>query len=334
MEPQSTDFRPHASAVLDLRLPSCRLRPGATDEAPSSTRSLAELAFARLKESRTESELAAWWPRLRSGEIRLSLLLHEALHSIAVFRERHIGERRRTLNGRPLEILERVLSGQPLNYISIELGVSNSTVSLDFKQAATLLGMPRRVAGLPVLLAQMWQATQTSSPRGVETGTVTADSLGWTVLRIARPDVALEHYLTPCELAVGRLLLEGLAHAAIARRLAKRERTVSNQIAAIFRKLRVSGRLELVMALVRGALPRVSERRWTANRTRYAPPDSVHTTRAVVGDRPEDVEIPQTRQHHGGIRLTSAGSGTLGQAALLSRSQLERDSGSQPEARA
>lgn len=52
--------------------------------------------------------------------------------------------------------------------------------------------------------------------------------------------------LTPAERHVLEAIVEGLSNAAIAARRRSAERTVANQCAAIFRKLRVRSRAELL----------------------------------------------------------------------------------------
>ena len=51
--------------------------------------------------------------------------------------------------------------------------------------------------------------------------------------------------LTPTEMAIVGLLIQGRSNAEIARVRGRSANTVANQVAAIFRKLRVSSRLEL-----------------------------------------------------------------------------------------
>lgn len=55
--------------------------------------------------------------------------------------------------------------------------------------------------------------------------------------------------LTPSERAVAAQVAEGLSSQAIAAQRGRSVRTVENQIAALFRKLRVASRAELVIAL-------------------------------------------------------------------------------------
>lgn len=60
---------------------------------------------------------------------------------------------------------------------------------------------------------------------------------------------SLPEMLTPAEQAVVRAILDGESNAAIARARGTSTRTVANQIAAIFDKIGVSSRAELVAVL-------------------------------------------------------------------------------------
>ena len=66
---------------------------------------------------------------------------------------------------------------------------------------------------------------------------------------LARP--ALPASLSPAEGAVALALLEGLSNGDIARARKTSARTVANQVASIFRKLGLSSRGEVAMALSR-----------------------------------------------------------------------------------
>lgn len=61
--------------------------------------------------------------------------------------------------------------------------------------------------------------------------------------------------LTEAERAVARDAISGLSNAAIARRRGSSPRTVANQLAAIYRKLGVTSRAELVVTLTGHATP-------------------------------------------------------------------------------
>ena len=58
--------------------------------------------------------------------------------------------------------------------------------------------------------------------------------------------------LAPAQREVLALLLSGLSNAVIARRRGRATRTVANQVAAIFRRLGVTSRLELFALFARG----------------------------------------------------------------------------------
>lgn len=65
------------------------------------------------------------------------------------------------------------------------------------------------------------------------------------LLSFPLPTPAWPTALTPSEQDVAALLLDGASNAEIARRRGTSERTVVNQVAAIFRKTNVASRVEL-----------------------------------------------------------------------------------------
>jgi DNA-binding CsgD family transcriptional regulator len=77
------------------------------------------------------------------------------------------------------------------------------------------------------------------------------------VIEVPRPERGLESVFPKASLDVLRRLVEGQCYAAMAGSRGTSERTIANQVSAIFRRLRVSGRNELVHRLFRssGMLP-------------------------------------------------------------------------------
>jgi DNA-binding NarL/FixJ family response regulator len=73
------------------------------------------------------------------------------------------------------------------------------------------------------------------------------------VLSFALPTLALPTELTKAERAVTDALLSGMRNAEIARARRTAVRTVATQVAAIFRKLGVTSRAELVALLSKAA---------------------------------------------------------------------------------
>lgn len=75
--------------------------------------------------------------------------------------------------------------------------------------------------------------------------------------RAGRPAAAEVPELTPRELEIVTLVSEGLRNEEVGRRLGISEKTVRNHLTAIFQKLGVSGRLELVVYAYERGLARI-----------------------------------------------------------------------------
>ena len=70
------------------------------------------------------------------------------------------------------------------------------------------------------------------------------------VISVTRPEAGLERVLTRAQYEVVRLLVEGKSHVEIALVRHRSTRTIANQLGAVFRKLGVSGRSELIRRLI------------------------------------------------------------------------------------
>jgi len=164
--------------------------------------------------------------------------------------------------GRRLEILESVLCGAGQKRVAIELGLAPSTIALNARLALTSLGVdvkPSRVHPLMMLAAKA-----ACDRDGAFTGRLSflaVDGMQMRVIAVPRPDRRLADVLPPAELAVVRSLVEDVCYEQIARSRGTSTRTMANQITAVFRRMRVSGRNELLLRLFfaeglgRGALP-------------------------------------------------------------------------------
>jgi DNA-binding NarL/FixJ family response regulator len=82
-------------------------------------------------------------------------------------------------------------------------------------------------------------------PRGLEVAYLAWNDEERIILSFPIPLPTWPAMLTPSEQEVAALALDGATNAEIARRRGTSERTVVNQIAAIFRKTHVSSRTEL-----------------------------------------------------------------------------------------
>ena len=166
------------------------------------------------------------------------------------------GEPVTPLEGRRLAILEQVLSGVGQKRIAIELELAPSTVALNARLALGSLGIscrPSRAHPLLMLSAKM--ATVHDLRSAADLSFIETDSGIVRVLSVARPDLALHRALPPAELAVVASLIEGVCYREIAERRGTSMRTIANQITAVFRRLKVSGRSELLLSLFAGCAP-------------------------------------------------------------------------------
>jgi DNA-binding NarL/FixJ family response regulator len=157
------------------------------------------------------------------------------------------------LEGRRLEILEAVLCGEGQKRIAIELGLAPSTVALNARLALNALGVSCRPSRVHPLLMLSAKAASTANLR--VTGSLSFLNHGDDLFRVVgtpRPDLELSDLLPPAELAVVRCLVEGASYAQIARERGTSTRTIANQITAVFRRMKVSGRSELLLRLFSG----------------------------------------------------------------------------------
>lgn len=99
------------------------------------------------------------------------------------------------------------------------------------------------------------QAPQLAPPVGLSGTIVRIGDEELAVLSVPVVTPSWPRELTPAELEVARLLLEGHSNAEIARLRRTAQRTVANQIARIFEKLGVGSRAELLASLLRSPAP-------------------------------------------------------------------------------
>ncbi|HTQ06914.1 MAG TPA: LuxR C-terminal-related transcriptional regulator [Polyangiaceae bacterium] len=144
-------------------------------------------------------------------------------------------------------ILRRVLAGERQKVAAVELRRAPSTISVYCRSCLEYMGVRDSASRAPLLLMLAAHASL-----GAELGAVRSFSNdSGEVLSAERPDNDLPSCLSAAEKCVVRMMVEGGSHVNMAEQRACSHRTVANQLAAVFRKLHVSGRGELVASLVR-----------------------------------------------------------------------------------
>jgi DNA-binding CsgD family transcriptional regulator len=204
--------------------------------------------------------LGELWQELAEGRFGITDWFCDRERCYLILRDKADGpEAARPLLARDREFLERGLLGESEKVLAIDGGVSISTVAARLTVALRSLGLLPGASRVPVLVAMAVHAAngQTRSCEG-RSASFMCGQRSWRVVSARRP--ALPASLTWAEREVLGLLVEGHSNAGIAVSRQTSIRTVANQVAAIFNKLRVSGRRSLLSHLLRSETGVPSER--------------------------------------------------------------------------
>ena len=182
------------------------------------------------------------WPNLVCGRWSLLDDYEEGGRRYVIAVPTGPGERQRIkLTTREARALELCIHGQSVKSAAAELGVPPSTVYALQHRALTKLGA-RSVADLVGLVRAKTETVLARFECGAET-----------LMAIGLSSSGAENLagLTEAERAILPLVLAAKPHTEIAVERETSPRTVANQIASIYRKFRVSGRVELALQLAK-----------------------------------------------------------------------------------
>ncbi len=194
------------------------------------------------------ADLAGTWRSLLAGAVTVSDSFHESDRCYLVLEPRKGGPVH--FSPRKLAVLEHVLVGGRHKVTTTELKISASTVSMVARQALAHLGLDCTPSKVPLLLCVLAHAGRSGHVRGdARVSVVRTGDTALSVLSITRPDFALNAKLSRGELAVLSGLVEGMSHKQIAEQREASSHTVANQLTSAFRRLGLSGRLELLQSL-------------------------------------------------------------------------------------
>jgi DNA-binding NarL/FixJ family response regulator len=197
------------------------------------------VAVATLRWRRMTDGSALWWGLVEGAWSVVAEFECDACLYLVVRGNGAEARAARALSELEREVLGRVVLGQANKFVSYELGMSQSGVSICIKEACSKLGIGSRTP-----LLQLMQFGTSPAQPGAEAFCVEAGESA--VLRIERQEGVTPNALTSSERAIFLAILRGLSNAEIAARRNRSLRTVANQVAALFRKLGVSSRAELV----------------------------------------------------------------------------------------
>lgn len=222
----------------------------------TSSKAFRERVLEAEQESRAAVDSATIWADLCGGSTRVCthfstrdrsyLVLSRSPSPAGAYRPRIEGRRRR--------LIERALSGTSQKALSIDLGVSTSTVAASLKECVSSLGLHCLPSRVPVLLVLLVQSALNG--RALEQGVLS--DFNWRGERLLsvsapKPEALLQRLLSPAEYEAICMLVDGETHSTIAAQRRTSPRTIANQLASAFQRLGVSGRAALVQRIV--ALP-------------------------------------------------------------------------------
>jgi DNA-binding NarL/FixJ family response regulator len=244
--------------------------------------SVQQLALAADGESSAELCVASLWQDLARGRYRVVEGFFSDQRCFLVLSVHPVGAQT-PIEGRRREILEAVLGGLRQKNVAMDLALAPSTVALNARLALEGIGVGGKPSRAHPLLMLAARTAAASLELALRCSTVRSSDGELRVVSLPRPDLALDGLLPSAELAVIRSLIEGCSYEEIAEARGTSTRTVANQISAVFRRLRVSGRNELVLRLfVGGHLEQPPDR---AGETLTPPePEPPASTRRSVHD--------------------------------------------------
>lgn len=227
------------------------------------------MQHSRNERSDQSTELATLWHRLSEGQLYIRDTYCAEGRCYAAFELKSQPVRPSALK---LRVLERLFHGEGQKAIAADMRVSVASVAGYSTAALRSLSYQHRVSRAPILLVMASLAA-----RGSDCGSVRHE--GWRddgtwLVSVEIPGRTFRERLSGSEAEVVRLSIEGEPHATIAVARSTSLRTVANQLASAFGKLKVSGRSSLRALAVR------EQAAWL--RTRPPAAASVGLGRAIV----------------------------------------------------
>lgn len=195
------------------------------------------------------ADLGAVWVALTGGELGLADAFTSGNRSYLILRMPRERKRPPRSFARKLLAVESALTGVGLKAGSHALHCSESSVVHHVRDVFEFMGCSCRFGRTPPLLIMAACAARSRRTAPARRSELTDASGTLIVVSIARLDLAAGSLFAPKERATVRLLIDGESHEEIARARGRSVRTIANQLGAVFRKLKVSGRLELIRRL-------------------------------------------------------------------------------------
>jgi DNA-binding CsgD family transcriptional regulator len=199
--------------------------------------------------------LAEVWQWLKTGTAKVRASFSTELRYYLVLTNATPGAQD-AMGLRHVGCLERLLLGTRQKVTAYDTNRSLSTVSMQAAHCHRTMGNFRPLLQVPVLVivaAHAYDGGFQSLEARVSRVREGADAD--LVISMPRLESAVAEKLSPAERSVARMLVEGSSHAKMGEARGRSQRTIANQLGAVFSKLGVSGRMEVVRYLLEASLP-------------------------------------------------------------------------------
>jgi DNA-binding CsgD family transcriptional regulator len=206
------------------------------------------------------ADLGLIWSDLAAGRLRIVDSFHSQSECFIVAVERETAEEPPGNRSQGLQLLELLLIDGSQKRVAMQAAISSAAVGIAAKRCLSSMGLrcsPYRIPPLLVMTAYAFRKGARYPAREARSSDGT--SACFRIISATRPDHQIHRALSRSESDVAQLAIEGYTHAEIARRRRTSPRTVANQLAAVFGRLRVSGRFELLVRLVAQAPSMVTQ---------------------------------------------------------------------------
>jgi len=204
-----------------------------------------------LREVAPAWELANVWDALVTGSKRVTSAFHARDRALLVLSNANERVRGEAVD---LEMLERGLRGDSLKVLAIEHRMSCSTVSVRLGNQLTAMGLHRQLTQVPLPLFVAANSRRLSRDVPVEKGILETRDAALEVVALRVPLTSWASALSPTEVEVALLLVQGKSYEEVAAARRRSVRTVANQVATLFRKLALGSRKALAYRVACAAL--------------------------------------------------------------------------------
>jgi DNA-binding NarL/FixJ family response regulator len=181
-------------------------------------------------------DLAALWAGFRQGELYVVSSHYADGLCWAIIEP---GKRAVVPSATAMNVLERVLAGEPQKVVAADLERAIATIAGYCSQALRAIAYERSSGRAPILIVMAATAARGVNVPKAKLERVLDDG-SW-LISVAVPGNKLARLLSPSEWDVARAVIEGKSYLEIATARGTSRRTIANQLASIFGKTGISG---------------------------------------------------------------------------------------------